>query len=374
MGNIAVFTVFRNTNYGAVLQSYASTFFLKQLTGKNVYLIDYVRDQNTNLMHNGIIYYGKHGKKSINKYSVKKFVKSIMNYEGTVCRTRVFSNFIDNVLPVYPQKFFTDDKIVLDGFNYYFLGSDQIWNPDIMKGFHDAYFGITETKPKKIIAYAPSLGKTSFSQDEQTILVEKLKKIDALSCREIDSCKFLEVITGKEVECVVDPTLLLSRENWLQVCDEKVVLPDKYILVYSLRLDRQLINIAKKKSEEIGAKVIFLGTGEGNPGDDIVYKRAFGPAQFITAINKASYIYTDSFHGTVFSILFGKQFVVRANGEKGQRMESLCGLLELKHRTFRDIQDLPNIDQKIDYEKVYNRLVELKKKSVQFIQEGMGLE
>ena len=374
MGKIAVFTVFRNTNYGAVLQSYASTFFLKQLTGDEVYLIDYVRDQNTNLMHNSIIYYGKHEKKCINKNSIKKFVKSIMNYEGTVRRTSVFLSFIDKVLPVYPQKFFTDDKIILDGFNYYFLGSDQIWNPDIMKGFHDAYFGITESKPKKVIAYAPSLGKLSFSKDEQTILVEKLKRIDALSCREVDSCKYLEKMTGREVKCVVDPTLLLDREEWLKISDEKIILPDNYIFVYSLRLDRQLINVAKEKAKEIGAMVIFLGTGEGNPGDGVVYKKAFGPAQFITSIKKASYVYTDSFHGTVFSILFGKQFVVRANGEKGQRMESLCGLLGLKQRTFREIQDLPDIDEKIDYNMAYNRLAELKRQSIQFIQEGMGLE
>jgi hypothetical protein len=370
-GRSAVFTVFRNTNYGAVLQSYASTTFLKRLTGEDVFLIDYIRNQNTNLMHNGLIYYGKHGKKSINKKSIKKFARSITNYEGTVARTKTFSSFIENVLPVFPQKFFTDDKIVLDGFDYYFLGSDQIWNPDIMKGFHDAYFGITETKPKKIIAYAPSLGKQSFSKDEQAVLVEKLKNIDALSCREVDSCKFLEELTGKEVRCVVDPTLLLDREDWQQISDTNTKLPDKYVLVYSLRFDRQLMKAAQEKANEIGEKVVLLGTGKGKPDKGIIYKRAFGPAQFITAINKASYVYTDSFHGTVFSILFGKQFVVRANGEKGQRMESLCGLLGLKHRSFREIQELPDIDEIINYDTVYGRLAALREQSIQYLKENI---
>lgn len=372
MCNIAVFTVFRNTNYGAVLQSYASTTFLKHLTGKDVFLIDYIRDQNTNLMHNGLIYYGKHDKKSINRNSIKKFIKSLMNHEGTFIRTKVFLEFIDSVLPVYPQKFYTDDKIKLDGFGYYFLGSDQIWNPDIMKGFHDAYFGITESKPKKIIAYAPSLGKISFSKDERTVLLEKLRNIDALSCREADSCKYLEKLTGREVKCVLDPTLLLKKEEWLLISDENIGLPDNFILVYSLRFDKQLMRCAQEKAQEIGAKVILLGNGEGKPKRGILYKRAFGPAQFITAISKASYIYTDSFHGTVFSILFGKQFIVRANGEKGQRMESLCGLLGLKERTFREIRDMPNIDAKIDYEMVYNRLDELKDQSIKYIIESIA--
>ena len=371
MGNIAVFTVFRNTNYGAVLQSYASTTFLKRLTGKDVFLIDYVRDQNTNLMHNGLIFHGKHDKKSVNKESIKKFLKAILNYEGTVVRTRVFSRFIENNLSVYPKKYYADDTIELDGFDYYFLGSDQIWNPDIMKGFHDAYFGITETRPKKIIAYAPSLGKSSFSESERTELLEKLKNIDSLSCREIDSCKYLEELTGREVSCVVDPTLLLKKEDWLHIADASVYLPPKYVLVYSLRFDRQLMMSAQEKAREIGAQVILLGNGEGNQVKDVVYNRSFGPEQFITAVNKASYVYTDSFHGTVFSILFGKQFVVRANGEKGQRMESLCNLLGLKERTFRNIQDIPNIDVSIDYDMVYAKLAEIKELSVKYIKDSI---
>ena len=371
MAKIAIFTVFRNTNYGAVLQSYASTTILKRLTGAEVFLVDYIRNQNTNLMHNGFIYYGKHGKKSINGKSIKKFVNSITNYAGTAARTRVFLHFIENTLPVYPKQFFTGDKIILDGFDYYYLGSDQIWNPDIMRDFHDAYFGITETKPKKIIAYAPSLGRITFSKDEQAILQEKLKNIDALSCREVDSCKYLEELTGKEVRCVVDPTLLLDREDWQQISDTNTKLPDKYVLVYSLRFDRQLMNAAQKKANEIGVKVVLLGTGKGKPDKSIIYKRAFGPAQFITTINKASYVYTDSFHGTVFSILFGKQFVVRANGEKGQRMESLCGLLGLKHRSFRDIQDIPDIDEMINYDTVYGRLAALREQSIQYLKENI---
>lgn len=374
MGKIAVFTLFRNTNYGAVLQAYASTTFLKRFTGKEVYLIDYISDQNTNLMHNGLIYYGRYDKTSINKNSIKKFIKSIANYEGTVKRTKVFSRFIDNILPIYPQKFFTNDKILLEDFDYYILGSDQIWNPDITKGFHDAYFGITKTKPKKIIAYAPSLGKITFSENDKAILQEKLDHIDAISCRETGSCRYLEDLTGKKVRCVVDPTLLLNREDWLHVSDQNTELPSKYILVYSLRLDRQLIKIAQNKAEETNSKVIFLGTGAGKTDKGIVYKRAFDPAQFITAINKASYVFTDSFHGTVFSILFGKQFVVRANGEKGQRMESLCGLLGLKQRVFREIQDLPNIDEKINFDKVYARLAELRALSTQYLQESIGDE
>ena len=372
MGKIAVFTVFRNTNYGAVLQSYASTTFLKRLTGEDVYLIDYIRNQNTNLMHHGIVYYGRHGEKSINKTSLKKFSKSMMNYGGTFARARVFSEFINGILPVYPQEFFDGDKIVLEGFDYYFLGSDQIWNPDIMKGFHDAYFGITESHPKKIIAYAPSLGKLSFSEDEREVLAEKLTNVDALSCREVDSCRYLEELTGKDVKCVIDPTLLLNREDWLHISDRNAELPENYILVYSLRFDRQLMSIALEKAKETGAKVILLGTGEGVPDKGILYKRAFGPAQFITSISKASYVFTDSFHGTAFSILFGKQFVVRANGEKGQRMESICGLLGLRQRTFREFQELPDIDEKIDYDAVYDRLAELRKESVRYIQESIG--
>lgn len=374
MGNIIIFTVFRNTNYGAGLQAYALQTKLKKVTGEQVYLIDYIKNNTTNLMHNGIIFYGKHSKKSIKSESIKKMLKSILNYRGTVKRTKIFQQFIDNSLCVYPKKFYEGDVISVSDLDYIILGSDQIWNPDVMRGFHNPYFGIIESRAKSVIAYAPSIGKLTFSNVEEKELKNRLRNVDLLSCREEKSCEYLKKLTNRNVKCVLDPTLLLNRDEWSDVADTKCLLPEKYVLVYSLRYDVELAERAVKYAQGNGCKVIFLGTGSGKTIPGTEYCREYGPKQFISAIMNAECIYTDSFHGTVFSIIFNKKFVVRAYGEKGQRMESLCNLLDLNERVFKDYSCFPDMENEIDYTKVMSKLTELKEKSEKYIYESLNLD
>ena len=374
MRNIAVFTVFRNTNYGAVLQAYALTHKLHSLTGRNVYLIDYIRDQNTNLMHNGIIYHGKHGKKSINAKSIKKLLLNILNFSGTVSRTNRFRDFIEKHLWIYQKPFYSGDSIELKDFDTAFLGSDQIWNPTLLKGFHDPYFGIVDSDMNRVVAYAPSLGKKTFNAEEQEELKQKLKNVDILSCREEDSCEFLRELTKREVTCVLDPTFLFDRAEWENIMDRECKLPDKYVLVYTLRFDQQLIRLAQEKARAINAKVVVLGSGTGKISSDmkgVLHEKAFGPQQFIATVAKASCVFTDSFHGTAFSIIFRKNFIVRAREEKGQRMEHLCRILRLNRRVFRSFEHAVDVEEPIDYEQVYSALNDLRTESIQYIQNAL---
>lgn len=373
MGKIAVFTVFRNTNYGAVLQACALTRVLRQLSGQEVFLIDYIRDQNTNLMHNGIVFHGRHGRKTINLQSLKKTVKSLANYSGTVKRTREFLKFIDARLPIFPHPFYAGDPIRLDGFDCCFLGSDQIWNPGIVRKFHDAYFGFTTPRLGRVVAYAPSLGRITFNEKEKLELARKLENVDVLSCREKNSCVFLEQLTGRRVAQVLDPALLLTCGEWNEYGDANCKLPPKYVLVYSLQFDKWLMNQAMEFARAKGLEVLLLGRGNGIPPRGVRYERAFGPGQFLSAVSHAECVYTDSYHGNVFSVVFGKRFVVRAHGEKGQRMESLCGALGLSSRVFREPKDIPDIGMPIDYRTVHACLAELRKASLDYIAHNLSL-
>jgi hypothetical protein len=367
MGKIAVFTVFRNTNYGAVLQAYALTRVLRLLSGEEVFLIDYIRDQNTNLMYNGIVFHGKHGRKTVNLQSLKKAFKSLLNYSGTVERTNVFNRFIGECLPVLPHSFFAGDAIRLDGFDCGFVGSDQIWNPELLRGFHDAYFGITTPKLGRVVAYAPSLGKTEFSEGEMRELARKLENVDTLSCREEKGCRFLEQLTGRHVEQVLDPTMLLTADEWKEVADGGCRFPDQYVLVYSLKSDKWLLEQAMKHARVQGKKVLLLAKGDGHPPKGVRYERAYGPAQFISAVSHADCVFTDSFHGTAFSILFGKKFIVRTHGKNGERMKNICGMLGFGERVFRNAEDIPDIEGDIDYATAHGRLEGLRTRSLEYI-------
>lgn len=371
MGKIAVFTVFRNTNYGAVLQAYALTRVLGKLTGRETFLIDFIPDNVTNLMHNGILYHGRHGRKSINAKSLKKAVLNLVNFTGTVARTRVFLDFISRHLPVHPHPFFSGDPIHLEGFDCAFVGSDQIWNPGVVKKFHDAYFGITAPKLERVVAYAPSFGKSSFSEAEMGELARKLENVDVLSCREEQGCRLVERLTGRHVEQIADPTFLLSRDEWQALADGNCRLPGRYVLVYSLKFDKWLMEQALAKARAEGAEVVLLGAGDGIPHcippRGVRYEKAFGPRQFIAAFSRADFVFTDSFHGSVFSVLFGKRFVVRALGENGQRMDNLGAVLGIGDRVFREKDRLPDVGIPIDYGSVYRKVEALRLKAEQFI-------
>lgn len=373
MGCIVTFTVFRNTNYGALLQAYALQKTLIQIQERPVYLIDYIRDENTNLMHNGVLFYGRHRKKTINCRSLKKACKSVLNYYGTVVRTKQFQKFVREYLAVYPVEFYSDDSIYIDNLEYILLGSDQIWNPDITHGFQKQYFGVTNSKPRKVIAYAPSIGKLTFSESEKNQLNELLQNVDVLSCREQQSCEILEKLSGRNVTCVLDPTLLLERDAWERIIDYSCDLPPKYILVYSLRNDQNLTQAAVEKAQKAGCVVIFLGNGHGKRPKGAIYCKAFGPQQFLAAISGAEYVYTDSFHGTVFSIIFHKKFVTKANGEKGQRMEDLCNKLMLGDRVYRDNNKQPEIDSEINYQEIDKKLLQYRDESVKYIRKSLEI-
>ena len=142
-----------------------------------------------------------------------------------------------------------------------------------------------------------------------------------------------------------------------------------------------ITNVYAESSETIESiqATITIDANGGVPGDSfnsiIVLTEeetyAVSPQEFLFLIYNAELVCTDSFHGTVFSILFGKQFVTRANGEKGQRMESICDLLGIRDRVFRDYDNIPTIEKQIDYSEVYKKLDLLKKESIAYIVENM---
>lgn len=363
---VAIITVFRNTNYGAVLQAYALSTFISEKINSEVLLVDYIKNNTTNLMHNGIIYYGIHNKKTINLKSIKKCIKTLINYKGTLKRTKNFSDFINKYLKITKTKYYETDYIDLSGYQLILLGSDQIWNPDIMGGFHDAYFGRVNAPDARIVAYAPSLGKKSFTDDEIDELKEKLSLINNISVREEQSVEFLKKITKREVNCVLDPVFLISEKKWQNLELKPNILFSKYILIYSLSMDIELINEAKKLSEEINGELIMIGNGGGPSFKGITYYRDAGPREFLYLINHAEYIFTDSFHGTAFSIIFRKQFLGKAKGEKGQRLENIVNKINIKNRVFHSIKG-KDIKCLIDYDGVNNILNDLKNHSISYL-------
>ncbi|MDD4716114.1 MAG: polysaccharide pyruvyl transferase family protein [Oscillospiraceae bacterium] len=191
----------------------------------------------------------------------------------------------------------------------YLSGSDQIWNPYIFQGnrFDPAFF-LTFVKGKDKIAYAPSLGASSFSPDLMWELEGYLSSYKALSARESFGRAVLEQASGRKVETVVDPTLLLSGEDWAALA-KKPKLERPYVLCYFISPYGALMPALRRVLEETGLPLVQLaGMRRRAPGAKRVVLDA-GPREFLGLFQNAAFVVTNSFHGTVFSMQFEKPFL-----------------------------------------------------------------
>ncbi len=229
-------------------------------------------------------------------------------------------------------------KMPGDAYDGYVCGSDQVWNPSYTR---DEYFLGFAAEGKKRIAYAASIGRSVLNDEELSYISERIKQIDVVSVREEDAQKLIQKHIRQDVSYVLDPTLLLNRAEWDEVCADRVV-DGPYALAYFLGDDVKQRNAAVCFARQHHCKLVtfpyILGrfrAMDKNFGDVQVYE---GPAQFISLIRNADYVITDSFHATVFSGIYERPFVVfgRSVNSKeknmNSRIESLLGLMESPER------------------------------------------
>lgn len=371
---IAIITVFYNNNYGAVLQAYASTKVINEISGRECYLVDYRRNKIINMFRNSLFDINHKGNRKITKGSLKRTIKQIINPSGTVQRFKSFERFRKEYMNISEQIFFEGENISLKNTDLVFLGSDQIWNPDITQGFNDIYFGNLGGNNLFTISYAASLGKTVFNDEEKLELSQLLKNVDVISIREEEGAEILREISDRNITCVPDPTVLLGREHWLSVANDKNVKENKYILVYMLTYSKDVVDMANKVNEQYNCEIILFDSGAANSVKGMKQKKNSGPSEFISYIANAEFVITNSFHGTVFSTIFNKQFYTIPHKTKGSRMINFCRKLGLEDRIVTDSKEISNDDieqHSINYQIVQPRLEELKKVGIDFIKHAL---
>ena len=262
-------------------------------------------------------------------------------------------------------------------FDAYICGSDQIWSPFFMPIKKEYYLPFVP-KGKKI-AYAPSFGVSSLPEYHKRTIRKYVDDFQYLSVREKHAISIVEDLCGKTPLYVCDPTMLLSPDEWNHFfdtysCNLKSV-PDKYVLVYCLsNLDDMMVRVVNEACS--GENVILQPKRENCPYQNgLSYD--IGVFDFLELIKKAKYVITDSFHGTVFSILFRKQFVVipRNNTEKakqGSRIESLLDVMGIKQRFWHGKVSLETLlHESIDYEQVFFCLDKYRCKSQIFLRNAL---
>lgn len=359
---IDILTIHFGVNYGSALQSYALSKVLEDLENE-VEIINYIPKRYN---------YWVIAKK--NKYNFGLIIAYyIIKFPFIYYQRKVFNRFLKENLKM-TKCYHTPNEIKenIPFADVYFVGSDQIWNFDYNDYNDMSYFLDFLNKDKVKISYAASIGKEKITTLENKVLKKYLKEFNYISVRE-DSAKNILGKINIKAEHVLDPTMLLTREEWSTKFKGK--LPYKnYLLVYVMDNQyKNLIDFAEKVAIEKKLKIVvitFRKTKDKRVDKEYILK---SPFEFINLLDKSKFIVTNSFHGVAFSINFSKQFVAIGKEKYNTRIKSLLNVFDLKSRYIsKKKNNTVNFNENINYEKV-NKIMKINRKiSKDFILNSIG--
>lgn len=264
-----------------------------------------------------------------------------------------FRDFVSHTENEYTKQNITD---IAEEFDIIIAGSDQIWNPDWYDGTYMLDFvGPSVSK----ISYAASMGVSTLTQQQKKTYKEHLGSLKKISVRETEAAEILSEALEREVEVCVDPTLLLSAEDWDEIAGKKKT-GERYVFLYMLGDDIKVKKLAEKFAKQKSLRLVFIPDliGEYRPSDKKLKGEAVTdatPNDFISLIKHADYIFTDSFHACVFSLLYKKEFFAfeRCAAQKtGSRIRNLTEMFACadrfcateKERSLNYLTECPPID------------------------------
>lgn len=363
---IGIITLNGYFNYGNRLQNYS----LQQILIDEGYAVETVVFEISNRKK-------KNEKaKLINCNRLKRIIynciKKKVYYKINLQKQNIFKQFTEK--NIFEKHIKADDYEMLvsisQEYDFFITGSDQVWNPNY--NFGSSIYFLTFAEKHKRIAYAPSFGVSEIKPEFVENYKEWISGMNRLSVREDDGAKIIKDLTGRDAPVLVDPTLLLTREKWLSIAKEASNKPKgKYLLTYFLggipdNYKKQIKNIVK----ENGLEVINLG--------DIREKETYitGPSEFIDYINNCSILCTDSFHGTAFSILFEKPFIVFeriGSTSMYSRIDTLLNKFKLNYRKAENMawgEDVFNID----FSHIPSILSSERKKAIDYLNDALNVK
>lgn len=296
-----------------------------------------------------------------------KFGKTESPKELTETRRKSFQSFSDQFLHIDTNIFASGTSQFIDCYDAYICGSDQIWNPTY-KSTGSAYF-LQFAPEYKRIAFAPSFGLSSLPDSLHAIYKEWLNGIPYLSVREEQGAKIIKELTGRDALVVPDPTLCLTRKQWGQVEKKPSFIDDKqYVLTYFLGNEtNKYRRFIEAYAKQAGVKIINLF----DMREPEYY--ATDPAEFVWLIHHAKAMFTDSFHGTVFSMIFHTPFLVFDRIESGgtkmsSRIETLLSMTGLEKQQFGLTKNIDNTNFRQVDEIIHNN----KKRAISFLNSALS--
>lgn len=370
MNKVGIVSYYRNINFGSALQACATQMAIRSLG----YDCEHIR-----------CFFGRSRKQKImallnNPLSILKnklvwYYKKATSPNPAVRREK-FAQFVaENIKE--SEKIYTPADVAQTNAIYdaFVCGSDQIWAPNQFNEWF--YINFISDKSKKI-AYAPSIGLPVIPDHLKDKMATLIRNIGYLSIREREGAAIVRELTGLEVPVVLDPTLLISKEEWLAKVEKSKAPKEPYILCLFLGENPQHRKAVDTYKVAKGYKnvVISCKKGDYNWGDMIMAEA--GPLDFIDLVNNAAMVFSDSFHGAAFALNLNRPFGVFMRFSEdhpicqNSRIRNLLDLFSLHKRLVRDDDSFEVLDADIDYAVVNEKLAAERARSLSYLQNALN--
>lgn len=384
---IGILTLQNSNNYGAMYQCYALSKYLEN-EGYEVFLLDYEMTRDSA----GIVDYLRHPlsfimkliyKKEllVNKFKKAKHLASFVDRKDRY--TEIFNEFRADQLKILNKKYNYQSLLKsCPKADVYICGSDQVWAADFLFTSPAFLLGFVPKSTKKV-TYAASFGKNKLEPYLRSTFKKYANEIDAISVREKTGVGIVGSLTSQDATHVLDPTLLLDKRDYSEIIDYSLVPKEPFVFVYKLDKNKELSDWMDTCINSISARnnfsVLAVSTNLVHPFDEAWEELQPTPGQLLGLIEKSELTITNSFHGTVFSILLETKFLSFARDiykdKQNVRMEEMLGNLGLEAfycKPFLDVEQVfENLNKPYDYEKVFNKLNVMRRTSKDFLQNAI---
>lgn len=347
MKRVAIITFHENNNFGAHLQMYGLYRKLNDL-GYDCFLLNYRCERvfrvgaphplkftlNLKDLYIDLVY----GTQKRKKYA------KLMDFQNQYVTKKTKQYDINSI------------KKITESFDAYIVGSDMVWGLDVTDHDYTYFLDFVPSKTKKL-TYGSSIGK-SWTEEERRKIADLLKDFTYLSVREHETANRLNHMIGKLPDVVCDPTMLLSKDEWMPFVAPRQK-REKYVVVYFNSKDNKALNDAKAYAQKNGYKVYLIGIEMSKKGYECL--PAYSIENFLSLIFYAEAVFTASYHGMLFSLYFHKKLFYYLRHPES-RMLTVSARLNVEQRdaTQSDIFTLEDIN----YQEVDKRIEEYRNYSI----------
>lgn len=359
---VQVITRHTPINYGSLLQAIATQKIFES-TGCDCQIIDYFRtDEEYGEIERTIL----KNKKNWNSSLIKRSFYLGLRVPASIYAGKKFRAMQQKYLHL-TQRYSSNAELKekIEAADYYVTGSDQVWGKIACGQYDTSYFLDFVQEDSKKMSFASSMGHATSTPEEEKLFVESIRKYKHVAVREDSAKDYLRGL-GIEAEQVLDPTLMVNSSEWRQMEGQK---PNgKYVLIYQIHNDKKLGKYAKEYAARKGLPLIRVSQNFHQICLEGKFRYVPDVSDFLSLIDNADTLVTDSFHGTAFAINLNTNFVeILPNTNTGSRNQSILRLLGLTDRIVSDMNDFSIVDRAIDYAPVNEILAAEREKSFEVL-------